>query len=66
MQPDGATIRVDGERWDGPSGDERLIIQVPEGHHTIEVESSGYDRYVTDVDVHAGETRTMNVSLRRP
>jgi hypothetical protein len=65
VQPEGVAIRIDGERWDGPSGDERLIVQVPEGHHTIEVEREGYDRFTTEIDVRAGETRTLNVSLRK-
>jgi hypothetical protein len=65
VEPDAATIRIDGERWDGPSGDERLIVQVSEGHHTIEVEHEGYDGYVTELDVHAGETHPVNINLRR-
>ena len=65
VQPGGATVRVDGERWDGPSGDERLIIQVSEGHHVIEVERDGYERFTTDVDVRRGETTPVNIGLRR-
>jgi hypothetical protein len=65
VEPDAATLRIDGERWDGPSGDERLIVQVSEGRHTIEVEHDGFDRFTTDVDVRAGETRNINVSLRK-
>jgi hypothetical protein len=65
IEPEAATVTIDGERWDGPSGDERLIVQVPEGHHVIEVEREGYDRFTTELDVRAGETRPVNVSLRR-
>lgn len=65
VQPGGATVRVDGERWDGPSGDERLIIQVSEGHHVVEVERDGYDRFTTDIDVRRGETAPLNIGLRR-
>ncbi|MFN7984736.1 MAG: PEGA domain-containing protein [Vicinamibacterales bacterium] len=66
VQPGGAVVRIDGERWDGPaSNDERLIVQVSEGHHVIEVERDGYDRFTTDIDVQAGETTPVNINLRR-
>lgn len=66
VQPAGAVVRIDGERWDGPaSGDDRLVVQVPEGHHVIEVERDGYERFATEVDVYAGETTPININLRR-
>ncbi len=66
VQPSGATVLVDGERWAGPDdNDERLIIQIPDGHHRIEVERDGYRRFVTEVDVRRGETVPVNVSLTR-
>jgi hypothetical protein len=65
VEPDGVVIRVDGERWEGPSGDERLIIQVHEGHHVIEAERDGYERFTTDVDVRAGETVPISINLRK-
>jgi hypothetical protein len=65
VQPGGSTVLIDGERWDGPSNDERLIVQVAEGHHVIEVDRDGYERFTTDVDVRPGETTPVNVNLRR-
>jgi hypothetical protein len=65
VEPDGAVIRIDGERWDGPSGDERLIIQVPEGHHTIQVERTGYEPFTTEIDARGGETVPLTISLTR-
>ena len=65
VQPGGATIRIDGQQWDGPSGDDRLIIQVGEGHHTIQVERNGYESYSTEVDVRRGETTPVTVTLQR-
>jgi PEGA domain-containing protein len=66
VQPSGATIFIDGERWTGPAGnDERLLVQVPEGRHKIEVERDGYERFVTDIDVRRMETAPVNVSLTR-
>jgi hypothetical protein len=65
VQPSGSVVRIDGERWDGPSGDERLIVQVSEGHHVIEVERDGYERFTTEIDVRRGETTPVNINLRR-
>jgi len=66
VQPSGAPVLVDGERWDGPAGpDERLIIQVPEGRHRVEVERDGYERFVTEIDVRSTETTPLNISLTR-
>jgi hypothetical protein len=65
VEPGGSVVHVDGDRWDGPSGDERLIIQVPEGHHTIEVERSGYEPFKTELDARGGETVPISVNLRK-
>jgi PEGA domain-containing protein len=64
VQPGGAEIRIDGEVWRGPEGQDRLVIDLAEGQHTIEIRKSGYRTYVTGVDVRRGETATVNVSLR--
>ena len=59
-------MRIDGERWDGPDGrDGRLVVQVSEGRHVVEVERDGYDPFTTEVEVREGETRPLNISLRR-
>lgn len=66
VQPAGATVLIDGERWDGPGrADERLIVQLPEGHHRVEVQRDGYGPVVVEVDVRRGETTPVNVSLTR-
>ena len=65
VQPSGATVLIDGERWDGPSNDERLIVQVTEGHHVIEIDRDGYEHFTTEVDVRRGETVPLNISMRR-
>lgn len=64
VQPGGADILVDGELWHGPEGQDRLVIDVAEGQHTIEIRKAGYRTYVTGVDVRRGETKPVNVSLR--
>jgi hypothetical protein len=63
VQPAGADIVIDGERWQGPEGAERLVIQVPEGSHRIEVRKEGYAPFSTTVRVRSGETAPVNVSL---
>ena len=64
VQPDQAVVLIDGERWQGPEGQERLVVSVPSGSHRIEVQKEGYDSFSTLVVVRAGETLPLNVSLR--
>lgn len=63
VQPAGADVWIDGEQWRGPEGDERLIVQVSEGSHHVEVRKNGYRQYSGDVQVRRGETLPVNVSL---
>lgn len=65
VQPSGAEVLIDGERWNGPTADERLIVQVPDGRHHVEVRREGYERFDTDIEVRRGATEAMNVSLAR-
>jgi len=64
VQPNDAEISIDGEPWRAPGGQERLIVEVAEGSHTVEIRKSGYRTYVTQIDVHRGGTTPLNVSLR--
>ena len=64
VQPGGADILVDNEKWNGPEGQERMFIELPEGRHTVEIRKSGYRSYVTEIDIRRGETESLNVSLR--
>jgi hypothetical protein len=66
VQPGDAEVLIDGERWEGASGDERLVVQLAPGPHRIEVRKDGYRAFATDVDVRPGETAPLNVSLARP
>lgn len=65
VQPSGATVLIDGERWEGPSDDERLIVQVAEGRHVVEVDRDGYEHFTTEIEVRRGETVPLNISMRR-
>jgi hypothetical protein len=63
VQPADAEVFIDGERWRGPSGDNRLVVQVPGGRHRIEIRKEGFRTFEEDVEVDAGESLPINVSL---
>lgn len=65
VQPSDADVLIDGEHWRGPSGDERLVVQVSEGRHHVEVQKDGYTRFTTDVEVRRNDSLPVNVSLAR-
>jgi hypothetical protein len=62
VQPADAEITIDGERWEAPGG-ERIVVQLTEGTHRIDVRKDGFRTYTSTVRVRAGETTTLNVSL---
>ena len=64
VQPGDAEVSIDGEAWRGPGSGDRLIVEVAEGSHTVEIRKAGYRTYVTQVDVHRGQATPLNVSLR--
>ena len=64
VQPGDAEVSIDGENWRGPGGQDRLMVDVAEGSHTVEIRKAGYRTYVTQVDIRRGETTPLNVSLR--
>jgi hypothetical protein len=63
VQPSGADVMIDGERWQGPEGAERLVVQVAEGTHRVEVRKEGFTPFSTTIRVRQGETAPLNVSL---
>jgi hypothetical protein len=64
VQPLDAEISIDGEAWRGPGGTDRLVIEMAEGSHTVEIRKAGFRTYVTQVEIRRGETAQLNVSLR--
>jgi hypothetical protein len=64
VQPEGASVLVDGQRWDGPQGQNRLIVEVAEGTHRVEIQRDGFEPYSAAITVRRGETTPLNVSLR--
>jgi hypothetical protein len=65
IQPAGSEVFIDGERWEGPEGQERLVVQVAAGAHHVEIRKQGYVTFTTDTRVESGETAPLNVSLPR-
>lgn len=65
VQPADATLLVDGEEWAAPEGDGPILIDLPEGTHEIEVRKDGLPAYRRTVQIRAGRTLPLNVSLSR-
>ena len=63
VQPADADVLIDGERWIGPLGNERLTVQLGAAIHRLEIRKDGYRSYFTDVTIRNGETLTLNVAL---
>jgi hypothetical protein len=64
VQPATAEVLIDGERWTGSVEQDRVVIQLPEGRHRIEVRQSGLVTYAEDVLIRRDRTLTLNVSLQ--
>ena len=62
-EPVGAEVYIDGERWLTPETADRMVVNLAEGHHHIEIHKAGYDSFSTEVDVRRGQTTPLNVSL---
>ena len=63
MQPTDAEIWIDGERWLGFEGLDRLVVELGEGRYVVEIRREGYRTYRTEVEVREGDTTFLNVSL---
>jgi hypothetical protein len=63
IQPIDANVYIDGEPWRAPQGQDRLVVQLTEGQHRVRVDKPGLQPFTTEVDVRAGETTSLNVSL---
>ena len=47
VQPGDATVTIDGERWEGAPDQDRLVVQLGAGTHTVEIRKDGYRTYIT-------------------
>jgi hypothetical protein len=65
VQPADADVMIDGERWTAPASADRLVVQLAEGRHHVDVSKDGFEKYSGDVQIRRGETATLNISLLR-
>ena len=63
VEPGDASVLIDGEAWRAPQSQTRLSVALAEGHHHLQIEKSGFDTFAVDIDVKAGETTALAVSL---
>jgi hypothetical protein len=63
IDPADAQIVVDGEVWTGTSADTELVVHVAAGWHRIEVRKAGFQTFKTELELSAGATTRMNVTL---
>jgi hypothetical protein len=63
VQPADAEVLIDGERWETAAGESRLLVQLSEGTHRVEVRKDGFRTYTSTVRVRSGQTETLNISL---
>ncbi len=64
VQPVDAEVYVNGELWESPEPGS-LTVELAGGLHSVEIRREGYRPYVADVQITAGHTTTLNVSLSR-
>ena len=63
VQPTDAELLIDGELWQGSEGLDRLVVELGAGLHVVDVQRGGYRSYRTEVEVIAGDTTLINISL---
>ena len=62
VMPSDATIVIDQQAWDRPTGDERFSIELSEGPHQVEVRKHRLTWYVRTLDVPRGHALVWNVA----
>jgi hypothetical protein len=63
IEPGDANVLIDGEAWRGPQSQNRFSAPLAEGHHHLQIDKSGFEPFSVDVDIRAGETTSLNVTL---
>jgi hypothetical protein len=64
VQPPSAEVTIDGARWTSSEAG-HFVIQLAVGSHRIEIATSGYQRFSTEIQVREGETTPLNVVLSK-
>ncbi len=63
--PADAVVTIDGERWETSDPSARLVVELSDGEHRVDVQKEGYTPFTTTVQVRSGEVTLLNVSLSR-
>jgi hypothetical protein len=63
IQPSDAEVLIDGAPWRGQNQD-RLLIELSEGRHNVQVRKAGFVGYLTDVQIRHGDTTNLDVRLK--
>lgn len=63
VQPADADVLIDGEVWRASQGQDRLVVHLLAGPHRVEIRKDGYVTFENKVQVNAGDTFALNVSL---
>jgi len=63
VQPIDAQVLIDGDEWSSSRPEERLVVELSQGRHHVEVLKDGFQKYSHDIQIQSGETVSLNVSL---
>jgi hypothetical protein len=63
VQPIDAQVLIDGDEWSSSRPEERLVVELPQGRHHVEIQKDGFQKYSNDIQIRSGETVSLNVSL---
>jgi hypothetical protein len=64
LNPVDAEVLLDGQPLSIPRGQGPLMVDLSEGHHSVQVRKPGYVGYLTEVEIRRAETSTLNIALR--
>ena len=62
FQPPDAVVTIDGQEWLSSKPGE-LVLHVGVGRHVVPIGAPERPHFSTEIDVHDGETRELNVSV---
>lgn len=65
VQPADAAIYIDSEEWTTTQGTGSILIDLPEGTHQLELKRDGRTIYERRIQIQAGRTLPVNVSVPR-
>ena len=63
FRPVDATVYIDGEPWVSPTPGGPVVVQLLPGRHRVEVRSPNHRTFATAIEVRAGQSTPLNVSL---